>query len=180
MLTEYKNHVKQRRQEGLPPLPLNAKQVTSLVELLKQPRNHDSQLLLALFINRIPPGVDKATYVKAKFLEEVAKRTITCDAITPVYATRLLGTMIGGYNVQPLINLLDISATAGAAEAALSKILLVYDAYHDVVANIVNNKNAKSVMQSWADAEWFKAKPPLPRSITVTVIDDAEYAVSEN
>ncbi|MBL4638716.1 MAG: aconitate hydratase B, partial [Proteobacteria bacterium] len=110
MLTEYQSHVEQRGQEGLPPLPLEAEQVTGLVELLKQPQGDNSQTLLDLLIHRVPPGVDQAAYVKAGFLADVAKSTVTCDAISPVYATELLGTMMGGYNIQPLIDLLDVAA----------------------------------------------------------------------
>ena len=169
MLTEYQSHVEQRGQEGLPPLPLEAEQVTGLVELLKQPQGDNSQTLLDLLIHRVPPGVDQAAYVKAGFLADVAKGIVTCDSISPVYATELLGTMMGGYNIQPLIDLLDVAATADAAEAALSKTLLVYDAYHDVIEKAANNDHAKRVVQAWADAEWFNAKPALPESITVTV-----------
>jgi len=169
VLTEYQSHVEQRGQEDLPPLPLDAEQVTGLVELLKQPKGDNSQTLLDLLIHRVPPGVDQAAYVKAGFLADVAKGTVSCDSISPVYATELLGTMMGGYNIQPLIDLLDVAATADAAEEALSKTLLVYDAYHDVIEKTANNEHAKRVVQAWADAEWFKAKPALPESITVTV-----------
>lgn len=169
MLTEYQSHVEQRSKEGLPPLPLEAEQVTSLVEQLKQTNNADNETLLDLLIHRVPPGVDQAAYVKAGFLADVAKGTASCDLINPVYATELLGTMMGGYNIQPLIDLLDIAETADAAEAALSKTLLVYDAYHDVVEKSANNEHAKRVVQAWAEAEWFNAKPELPESITVTV-----------
>ena len=169
MLTEYQSHVEQRAQEGLPPLPLDAEQVTSLVEQLKQTNNTDSKVLLDLLIHRVPPGVDQAAYVKAGFLADVAKGTASCDLISPVYATELLGTMMGGYNIQPLIDLLDVAETADAAEAALSKTLLVYDAYHDVVEKSATNDYAKRVVQAWADAKWFEAKPALPESITVTV-----------
>jgi aconitate hydratase 2/2-methylisocitrate dehydratase len=169
VLTEYQSHVEQRSKEGLPPLPLDAEQVTSLVEQLKQPQGDDSQTLLDLLIHRVPPGVDQAAYVKAGFLADVAKGVASCDLITPVYATELLGTMMGGYNIQPLIDLLDIAETADAAEAALSKTLLVYDAYHDVVEKSANNEHAKRVVHAWAEAEWFNAKPELPESITVTV-----------
>jgi len=169
VLTEYQSHVEQRAQEGLPPLALEAEQVTSLVESLKQPASADNEALLELLIHRVPPGVDQAAYVKAGFLADVAKGNVDCALITPVYATELLGTMMGGYNIQPLIDLLDVAETADAAEAALSKTLLVYDAYHDVVEKSANNDHAKRVVQAWADADWFNAKPELPESITVTV-----------
>lgn len=169
MLTEYQSHVEQRGQEGLPPLPLDSEQVTQLVELLKQAQGDDNQTLLDLLIHRVPPGVDQAAYVKAGFLADVAKGVVSCDLINPVYATELLGTMMGGYNIQPLIDLLDVVETADAAEAALSKTLLIYDAYHDVVEKSANNEHAKRVVQAWAEADWFNAKAELPESITVTV-----------
>ena len=168
MLTEYKSHVKQRSQESLPPLPLDSSQVTILVELLKH-TECSKQILLDLLIYRVPPGVDQAAYIKAEFLANVAKGMDKCDFISPVYATQLLGTMMGGYNVYPLINLLDISATADAAEAALSRTLLVYDAYYDVVERAVSNVHAKNVVKSWANAEWFLTRSSLPKKIIVTV-----------
>ncbi len=169
MLNDYQKHLEQRDQEGLPPLPLNAEQVTSLVELLKQPTNADSEQLLALLIHRVPPGVDQAAYVKASFLTDVAKGNVECDLIDPVKATQLLGTMMGGYNIQPLIDLLDQEDTATAAEKALSTTLLIYDAYHDVVEKLATNAYAKRVVEAWANAEWFKARNPLADKITVTV-----------
>jgi aconitate hydratase 2/2-methylisocitrate dehydratase len=169
VLNEYQNHVADRAAEGLPPLPLNAEQVTSLVELLKQGKSADSELLLDLLINRVPPGVDQAAYVKAAFLTAIAKSETTCDLIEPVKATELLGTMMGGYNIQSLIDLLDVPATAEAAEKALSKTLLIYDNYHDVVEKSATNAYAKRVIESWANADWFLNKPALPESMTLTV-----------
>lgn len=168
MLTEYQSHVEERAQEGLPPLPLNAEQVSALVELLKQ-GDANSEALLDLLIHRVPPGVDQSAYVKAGFLTDVAKGETSCDLISQVRATELLGTMMGGYNVQSLIELLDIAATAGAAEKALRKTLMVYDAYHDVVEKAETNDHAKRVLQSWADAEWFTSRPKLEDKITLTV-----------
>ena len=168
VLNEYQKHVEQRAEEGLPPLALNAEQVSALVELLKQSTN-DSDTLLDLLINRVPPGVDQAAYVKAGFLADIAKGKVVSPNIDPVRATELLGTMMGGYNIQPLIDLLDNEVTAATAEAALSKTLLVYDAYHDVVEKSATNDYAKRIIQSWADAQWFTARPALPESMTVTV-----------
>lgn len=168
MLTEYQSHVEERAQEGLPPLPLNAEQVSALVELLKQ-GDANSEALLDLLIHRVPPGVDQSAYVKAGFLTDVAKGETSCDLISQVRATELLGTMMGGYNVQSLIELLDIAATADAAEKALRKTLMVYDAYHDVVEKAETNDHAKRVLQSWADAEWFTSRPKLEDKITLTV-----------
>jgi len=168
VLTEYQSHVEERAQEGLPPLPLNAEQVSALVELLKQ-GDANSEALLDLLIHRVPPGVDQSAYVKAGFLTDVAKGETSCDLISQVRATELLGTMMGGYNVQSLIELLDIAATADAAEKALRKTLMVYDAYHDVVEKAETNDHAKRVLQSWADAEWFTSRPKLEDKITLTV-----------
>lgn len=168
MLTEYQSHVEERAQEGLPPLPLDAEQVSALVELLKQ-GDENSEALLELLIHRVPPGVDQSAYVKAGFLTDVAKGETQCELITQVRATELLGTMMGGYNVQSLIELLDIDVTADAAEKALCKTLMVYDAYHDVVEKAETNDHAKRVLQSWADAEWFTSRPKLEDKITLTV-----------
>jgi len=169
VLNEYQKHVEQRAQEGLSPLPLNAEQVSELVVSLKQNDTANSDQLLDLLIHRVPPGVDQAAYVKAGFLSDVAKGVVNCSVIDPVKATELLGTMMGGYNIQALIDLLDNPDTADAAEKALSKTLLVYDAYHDVVEKSATNDHAKRIVQSWADADWFTSREKLPESITVTV-----------
>ena len=166
MLNEYQKHVDERAQEGLPPLALDAEQVSALVDLLKSEATEE---LLDLLIHRVPPGVDQAAYVKAGFLADVAKGNVSCSLIDAVKATELLGTMMGGYNIEALIDLLDNDATAATAEAALSKTLLVYDAYHDIVEKAATNDYAKRVVQSWADADWFTARPALPESMTVTV-----------
>ncbi|MEC9313385.1 MAG: bifunctional aconitate hydratase 2/2-methylisocitrate dehydratase, partial [Pseudomonadota bacterium] len=168
MLTEYQSHVEERAQQGLPPLPLDAEQVSTLVEALKA-GDENSETLLDLLIHRVPPGVDQSAYVKAGFLTDIAKGNTKCDLITPVRATELLGTMMGGYNVQSLIELLDIEETAPAAEKALCKTLMVYDAYHDVVEKAETNEYAKRVLQSWAEAEWFTSRPKLEDKITLTV-----------
>jgi aconitate hydratase 2/2-methylisocitrate dehydratase len=170
VLQEYQKHVEERAAEGLPPLPLDAKQVSDIIEGLKQPQNTDREALLDLLVHRVPPGVDKSAYVKAGFLAAIAKEETQCDLITPVYATELLGTMMGGYNIQPLIELLDYDATAEAAEKALSKIVMVYDAYHDVVEKAETNQYAKRILQSWAEAEWFLSRPALAEAITLTVL----------
>jgi aconitate hydratase 2/2-methylisocitrate dehydratase len=168
VLTEYQSHVEERAQQGLPPLPLDAEQVSTLVELLKA-GDANSEALLDLLIHRVPPGVDQAAYVKAGFLTDIAKGNVQCSLISPVRATELLGTMMGGYNVQSLIELLDIEETAAAAEKALCKTLMVYDAYHDVVEKAQTNDYAKRVLQSWAEAEWFTSRPKLADKITLTV-----------
>lgn len=169
MLKEYLNHVEERAAEGLPPLPLDAVQVADLIEQLKQPKSDDTDALLELLIHRVPPGVDKAAYVKAGFLAALAKGEAKCEFIDAVKATELLGTMMGGYNIAPLISLLDNDVTADAAQAALSKTVMVYDAYHDVVEKSANNPYAMNVLKSWAEAEWFLSRPQLAEEITVTV-----------
>ncbi|WP_459819026.1 bifunctional aconitate hydratase 2/2-methylisocitrate dehydratase [Galenea microaerophila] len=171
MLEAYRQHTEERAEQGLPPLPLDAKQTAELVELIKNPPEGEEAYLLDLLTNHIPPGVDEASYVKASFLADVAKENTQVSLISPEHATFLLGTMLGGYNVQPLIDLLDSQNPAVVEKAieALSKTLLVYDAYHDVMEKAKTNANAQKVVDAWADAEWFEAKPKLPEQITVTV-----------
>ncbi|WP_294947793.1 bifunctional aconitate hydratase 2/2-methylisocitrate dehydratase [Sulfurivirga sp.] len=171
-LQQYRAHVEERARDGLPPLPLNAEQTAALIELIKNPPAGEEDFLIDLLENRVPPGVDEASYVKASFLADVAKGNVKVELISPERATFLLGTMLGGYNVQPLIELLDSDNEKVAEEAvkALSKTLLVYDAYHDVKEKAeAGNARAQQVMDSWAEAEWFKQKEPLPEKITVTV-----------
>ncbi len=169
MLESYRQHVAERAAENLPPLPLNAAQVADLVELIKNPPAGEGEFLMDLLVNRVPPGVDQAAYVKAAFLSDVAKGKVSCELIDAVRATEILGTMLGGYNIQPLIDLLDNDTTAEAAAKALSHTLLVYDAFHDVAEKSKSNEAAAKVIRSWADAEWFTSKPELAKEITVTV-----------
>ncbi|NJA06397.1 bifunctional aconitate hydratase 2/2-methylisocitrate dehydratase [Methylococcaceae bacterium WWC4] len=170
MLEQYRKHVAERAAEGIVPKPLDAEQVAALVELLKQPPVGEEAFLLDLLANRVPAGVDEAAYVKAGFLTAVAKGEASSALITPEKATELLGTMLGGYNVAPLIELLDHVALAPIAAKALSQILLIFDAFHDVQEKAeAGNAYAKQVLQSWAEAEWFTAKPEVPEKLTVTV-----------
>ncbi|MGC1441181.1 MAG: bifunctional aconitate hydratase 2/2-methylisocitrate dehydratase [Burkholderiaceae bacterium] len=170
MLDAYRKHVAERAEQGIVPLPLDAAQVEALVGLLKSPPKGEEDFLMNLLTERVPPGVDQAAYVKAAFLADVAKGTATSPLIDPKRAVEILGTMLGGYNVGPLIDLLDDKELAEAAAEQLKHTLLVFDAFRDVEdkAN-AGNAAAKSVIQSWADAEWFKAKDPLPESIRMTV-----------
>jgi aconitate hydratase 2/2-methylisocitrate dehydratase len=168
MLAEYQQHSQERAQLGIPPLPLDAVQTSELCELLKNPAPGTEELLLHLLRDRIPPGVDQAAYVKAGFLTAIAQGEITSPLVSAIEAVELLGTMVGGYNVQSLIDLLS-SPVAETAAIALSKILLVYDAFHDVLELSKTNKYAKKVVDSWSAAEWFTTRPTLPESITVTV-----------
>ncbi|MCH8542776.1 MAG: bifunctional aconitate hydratase 2/2-methylisocitrate dehydratase [Alcanivorax sp.] len=170
MLEAYRKHVEERAAEGVPAKPLNEQQVAALVELLKNPPKGEEEFILDLITNRVPPGVDQAAYVKAAFLAAVAKGEASSPLIDRKHATRLLGTMQGGYNVQPLIDQLDDEETAAIAAEALKHTLLVFDAFHDVEEKAKDgNAHAKSVMQSWADGEWFTSKPAVAEKITVAV-----------
>lgn len=170
MLTTYRDHVQQRAKDNLPPLPLNAEQVAQLVELIKNPAGQDGNYLIELLTERVPPGVDQAAYVKAAFLAAVAKGETHSPLIDSKKATELLGTMLGGYNIQPLIELLDNNELAPVAAKALAHSLLIFDAFHDVAAKSkAGNRFAKQVLESWAQAEWFTTKKALPEKLTVTV-----------
>lgn len=172
MLESYRQHVAERAALGIPPLPLTAQQMSELGELLKAPPTGEEAFLVELLRDRVPPGVDQAAYVKAGFLTAIAKGEVTSPLVSPKYAVELLGTMMGGYNVQSLIDLLHSADTeiATTAVAALSKTLLVYDAFHDVLELAEQgNSSAKQVLESWANADWFTSRPELPESITVTV-----------
>ncbi len=169
MLKAYRQHMEERAAEGIVPKPLNAEQVNGLVELFKNPPAGEEDFLTDLLENRIPAGVDDAAYVKAAFLAAIAKGEASSPIIDNVRATELLGTMLGGYNIEPLIGLLDDDATAATAANALSKTLLMFDAFHDVVEKSKSNEHAMSVLKSWANAEWFLNKENVPEKITVTV-----------
>jgi aconitate hydratase 2 / 2-methylisocitrate dehydratase len=171
MLESYRQHAAERAAMGIPPLPLNAQQTSELCELLKNPPTGEEETLVEMLRDRVPPGVDGAAYVKAGFLTAIASGEIHSPLIAPQWAVYLLGTMLGGYNVQSLISLLSSSepAMAASAAAALSKTLLVFDAFHDVLNLSEINPYAKQVMDSWANAEWFTCRPVLPKTITVSV-----------
>ena len=169
MLEAYRKHVEERAAQGIPPKPLDEKQAADLVELLKNPPAGEEDFLVELLTYRVPAGVDQAAYVKAGFLADVAKGEATSPLIDKRKATELLGTMLGGYNVQPMIDLLDDEEVGDLVVAGLSKTLLVFDAFHDVVEKSKTSENAKKVLQSWADGEWFTSKPALPEKITITV-----------
>ena len=171
MLAAYRQAALHRETLGVPPLPLDAGQTQALTELLLQPPAGEAEFLLELLKERIPPGVDEAAYVKAAWLKAVAKAELESPLVSPLLATQLLATMIGGYNVAALIELLSNADAAIAAEAAtgLSKTLLVYDSFNDVLELATSNCHAKRVIDSWANAEWFTARPELAAEITVTV-----------
>ncbi len=171
MLQAYRDHVAERAALGIPPLPLSAKQTGELVELLKNPPAGEEATLVELITHRVPAGVDDAAKVKASYLAAVAHGTEKCPLISRAQATELLGTMLGGYNLTPLIDLLDDAAVAGVAADALKKTLLMFDQFHDVKEKAdKGNAFAKAVVQSWADGEWFTSRPEVPKSITLTVL----------
>jgi aconitate hydratase 2/2-methylisocitrate dehydratase len=170
MLQAYRQHADERAALGIPPLPLDAKQVGELIELIKTPPAGEGAFLLDLLTHRVPPGVDDGAKVKASFLAAVAHGDLSVDLISKAKATELLGTMVGGYNVKPLIDLLDDADVAAVAAEGLKKTLLMFDFFHDVAEKAkAGNAKAKEVIQSWADAEWFTSRPEVPKSITVTV-----------
>ena len=170
MLEAYRQHVAERAEIGIPPLPLNAKQTAELVELLKTPPAGEEAVLVDLLTNRVPAGVDDAAKVKASFLAAVARGEAASPLVSREKATELLGTMLGGFNIKPLIDLLGDAALGGIAADALKKTLLVFDFFHDVkeLAD-KGNANAKAVLQSWADAEWFTSRPEVPAVQKITV-----------
>jgi len=170
MLKSYRDHVAERAALGIPPLPLSAKQTGELIELLKAPPVGEEATLLDLITHRIPAGVDDAAKVKASYLAAVAHGTEQCALISRERATELLGTMLGGYNISPLVDLLDDAVVASQAAEGLKKTLLMFDQFHDVKEKADRgNAHAKAVLQSWADAEWFTSRPEVPASITVSI-----------
>ncbi|MGN7838356.1 bifunctional aconitate hydratase 2/2-methylisocitrate dehydratase [Stenotrophomonas sp. 22385] len=171
MLEAYRHHVAERAALGIPPLPLNAQQTADVIELLKNPPAGEAGFLLDLLTHRVPAGVDDAAKVKASYLAAIAFGSETNALISRERATELLGTMLGGYNVAPLVQLLDDAVVGAIAATALKNTLLVFDAFHDVQEKAkAGNANAQGVLQSWADAEWFTSRPEVPQSLTITVL----------
>ena len=173
MLESYRKHVQERAALNVPPLPLNAEQTAALCDLLKNPPAGEEDFLMELLCDRIPPGVDPASYVKASFLTAIAKGETTSPLLSPKKAVELLGTMMGGYNVSSLIDLLkdERPEIAQLATDALKKTLLIYDAFNDVLELSKTNDYAKQVVDAWANAEWFTNKPEVSDAITVTVFN---------
>ncbi|MEA2049803.1 MAG: bifunctional aconitate hydratase 2/2-methylisocitrate dehydratase [Campylobacterota bacterium] len=171
LVADYKAHTEERAKLGVPPLALTAEQVADLVELLKASPIVESDYVMDMFENKIPAGVDDAAYVKAAFLNDVVQGNISCDAISPVKACEILGLMLGGFNVTPLVEALKIDGdVANTAAEQLKNTILVYDAFNDVKALMdAGNAKAKEVVESWANGEWFTNKPALDEEITVTV-----------
>jgi aconitate hydratase 2/2-methylisocitrate dehydratase len=170
MLEAYRKHVQERAAEGVPPKPLDSEQVAALVELLKNPPAGEEAFLLDLLKNRVPAGVDEAAYIKAGFLAAVAKGETESPLVSKAEATELLGTMLGGYNIEPMVQLLDDDELGPIAAKGFSHTLLMFDAFYDVKEKAdAGNANARAVMESWANAEWFTSNPELAEKITVTV-----------
>ncbi len=170
MLEAYRKHVDERAAEGVPPKPLSPEWTAELVELLKAPPAGEDELLLDLITNRVPPGVDEAAYVKAGFLSAIVKGEATSPLIDKAHAIKLLGMMLGGYNISTLVDALDDAELGALAGEQLKHTLLMFDAFHDVDEKAkAGNANAKAVMQSWADAEWFTKRPAVAEKIVTTV-----------
>ena len=170
MLEAYRKHVAERAELGIVPKPLDAAQVAELVELLKNPPKGEEQFVLDLITNRVPAGVDEAAYVKAGFLSAIARGEATSPLIDKKHAVKLLGTMLGGYNITTLVSLLDDAELGAAAAEELKHTLLMFDAFHDVEEKMkAGNENAKALMQSWADADWFLNRKEVPEKMTITV-----------
>jgi len=171
MLVAYRQHVAERAALGIAPLPLSAQQTADVIELLKAPPAGEEKVLVELITNRVPAGVDDAAKIKASYLAAVAHGNEKCPLISREKATELLGTMLGGYNIHPLIELLDDATIGGIAAGALKKTLLMFDAFHDVKEKAdKGNAHAKGVIKSWAEAEWFTSRPEVPESLTITVL----------
>ena len=168
MLQDYKKHCEERKEQGIPPLPLSAQQTSDLVELLKS-EHEESELLLELLKERIPAGVDQAAYVKAGFLADITTGETSSPYVSKKEAVMILGTMLGGYNIQPLIKCLGDDDLGEAAAASLSTTLLIFDAFNEVLALSKTNKNAKTVIDAWAEGAWFKEKQEIAKQIKLTV-----------
>jgi len=168
MLESYKKHVQERADLNIPPLPLDAEQTSQLVELLKS-EHAESDFLLHLFKERIPAGVDQAAYVKAAFLADITEGNTSSPFINKIEAVEILGTMLGGYNIQPLIKCLKDDELADTAVKTLSNTLLIFDAFNEIFELSKTNKYAEQVIQNWADAKWFTDKQDLPERIKLTV-----------
>jgi aconitate hydratase 2/2-methylisocitrate dehydratase len=171
LLEEYKAHTAERAELGVPPLALTADQTAQLVELLKQSPIADVDYAMDMFQNKVPAGVDDAAYIKAAFLNDIVQGNITCDAIDAVKACEILGSMLGGFNVNPLVEALKIGGeVADVAAEQLKNTILVYDAFNDVKTLMdEGNAKAKEIIESWANAEWFYNKPEMEKEITLTV-----------
>ena len=170
VLEAYRKHVAERAAQGIVPQPLNAEQTAGLIELLKNPPAGEEAFLVDLITNRVPAGVDEAAYVKAGFLSAIAKGEATSPLISKTRAVELLGTMQGGYNITTMVELLDNAELSAVAAEQLKHTLLMFDAFHDVAEKAkAGNANAKAVLASWAEGEWFQNRAAVPEKVTLTV-----------
>ena len=185
MLKSYKKHADERAKQGIPPLPLDADQTSKLVDLLKSD-HEESELLLFLLKERVPAGVDQSAYVKAAFLSDITTGKTSSPHISKEEAVQILGTMLGGYNIEPLIKCLEIENLGEEAAHALSSTLLIFDAFNEIFELSKTNKHAKNVINAWAEGKWFTDKSEMPDQIKLTVYkvpgeintDDLSPAVS--
>jgi len=168
MLNEYKAHVDERKAQNIPPLPLDADQTSQLVDLLKS-EHEESELLLHLLKERVPAGVDQSAYVKAAFLADITTGETSSPYVTKTDAVKILGTMLGGYNIQPSIECLKIDELGNEAAEALGKTLLIFDAFNEIFELAKTNEHAKKVVNDWAEGKWFTEKSELPERIKLTV-----------
>ena len=168
MLKSYKKHADERAKQGVPPLPLDANQTSKLVDLLKS-EHEESELLLFLLKERVPAGVDQSAYVKAAFLSDLTTEKTSSPYISKEEAVQILGTMLGGYNIQPLIKCLEIEGLGEIASNVLSNTLLIFDAFNEIFELSKTNKHAKNVINAWAEGKWFTDKPEMPNQIKLTV-----------
>ena len=168
MLDDYKKHVDERAELNIPPLPLDADQTSELISLLKE-KNSDPDYLLNLLKERVPAGVDQAAYVKAAFLADIPTGNASSPYISKIDAVEILGTMLGGYNVEPLIRCLEIEELAETASHVLGRTLLIFDAFNEIFELSKKNKYAKKVIEEWADAKWFTEKEDIKEQIKLTV-----------
>ena len=168
MLESYKKHVKERAEQNIPPLPLDAEQTSNLVDLLKS-EHEESELLLFLLKERVPAGVDQSAYIKAAFLADITTDEASSPYIDKIEAVKILGTMLGGYNIQPLIKCLEINGLGQTAAEALSETLLIFDAFNEIFDLSKSNEFAKQVIDAWADGKWFTEKKDIAEQIKLTV-----------
>ena len=168
MLKEYKKHVEERAKQNIPPLPLDAEQTANLVELLKS-EHSESDLLIYLLKERVPAGVDQSAYIKAAFLADITSDKTSSPYISKTEAVEILGTMLGGYNIEPLIKCLEIDELGQPAAEALSNTLLIFDAFNEVFDLSKKNKYAKQVIDAWAEGKWFTEKSDIDKQIKLTV-----------
>ena len=169
-MQSYQKHIDERAAMGIVPKPLDAARTSDLTKMLADPPADEAEQLVELLLERVPPGVDEAAYVKAGYLAAIASGEASSPVISKKLALEMLGTMQGGYNISPMVDALDDPELAPTAAAGLSKTILMFDAFNDVEEKArAGNEVAKGVMKAWSDADWFTSRPPVPEKLTVTV-----------